>query len=585
LGALDWSWELLEPYEQAALAQLSVFEGGFSLDAAEVVIDLKPFDNAPFVMDVVESLVDKSLVNVTTPDLGGLSLETRRFGMLVSIQAYATAKLAGSDTLEKDSQGNPLVRADAYAATLERHGRCFAAMGTDEAIEALDGPGGLARMRFLTLELANLVAAAERARSGDVIFKTGAATYEIFSLQGPYERGVELLSRLLESERLSPIERSRLTGLRGRLRWRGWDQYGAREDLQAAWMLAHDQGDAWWATRWQGNLALLNMEQGQTRAARDAFLSVIERSHALGDVRTEHVNIGNLGVLDRNQGHLEDAQRRLSQAYATAQALGDRRGECFWLGQLAILDRHNGHVDQARQKYQRALRLAQRIGDRRREIFQRGNVANLDREQGHYNAARDGYLNVIELARQLGDLRSENINLGNLGSLDLMLNHLEAAAQSFERALILAQRLKDQRTESAWTGFLGALAVKRGELDTAREYLGSALSITERIDDKHFWAVWLGHLADIDRREGLLSDSSERFAKAEEILRAVNNRLALGKLLSHRGLLDLCVDNVVGACQALDEAQTIANDLRVTPESELAVALDLLRVTIQSHSA
>jgi len=57
-----WSWNLLETWEQSALAQASMFEGGFTLEAAEAVIDLELFDDAPFVMDVIESLVGKSLV-------------------------------------------------------------------------------------------------------------------------------------------------------------------------------------------------------------------------------------------------------------------------------------------------------------------------------------------------------------------------------------------------------------------------------------------------------------------------------------------------------------------------------------------
>src|SRR5262249_41315263 len=39
-GALEWSWKLLKRWEQDALAQCSVFRGGFGLDAAERVIDL-----------------------------------------------------------------------------------------------------------------------------------------------------------------------------------------------------------------------------------------------------------------------------------------------------------------------------------------------------------------------------------------------------------------------------------------------------------------------------------------------------------------------------------------------------------------
>ncbi len=73
---LDWSWDLLTGDEQAALAQLSVFEGGFTLEAAEAVLALKDL----WPMDAVQALVDKSLVQ---------SVSDERYDLLVSVQAYA----------------------------------------------------------------------------------------------------------------------------------------------------------------------------------------------------------------------------------------------------------------------------------------------------------------------------------------------------------------------------------------------------------------------------------------------------------------------------------------------------------------
>ena len=35
--AIDWSWQLLDEWERSALGQCSVFEGGFTLEAAEAV--------------------------------------------------------------------------------------------------------------------------------------------------------------------------------------------------------------------------------------------------------------------------------------------------------------------------------------------------------------------------------------------------------------------------------------------------------------------------------------------------------------------------------------------------------------------
>ncbi len=91
-GAIDWSWELLQGHEQLALAQLSVFRGGFTLEAAEAVIDLSTFAGAPWALDVLQALRDKSLVR--TWEAEGRPGELR-FGFFESIREYAMEKLSG----------------------------------------------------------------------------------------------------------------------------------------------------------------------------------------------------------------------------------------------------------------------------------------------------------------------------------------------------------------------------------------------------------------------------------------------------------------------------------------------------------
>ncbi len=89
-GTIDGSWDLLQGHEQLALAQLSVFGGGFTLEAAEAVISLTAFPKAPWALDVVQALRDKSLVR--TWEAAGLPGELR-FGLFESIRAYAAEKL------------------------------------------------------------------------------------------------------------------------------------------------------------------------------------------------------------------------------------------------------------------------------------------------------------------------------------------------------------------------------------------------------------------------------------------------------------------------------------------------------------
>jgi len=85
-AAIDWSYDLLEPREQLLLARLSVFSGGFTLDAAEQVCsadDLPP----PDVLDIVAELVEKSLVQMSDAD------DTARYRLLETVRQYAAERL------------------------------------------------------------------------------------------------------------------------------------------------------------------------------------------------------------------------------------------------------------------------------------------------------------------------------------------------------------------------------------------------------------------------------------------------------------------------------------------------------------
>src|SRR5207253_10945410 len=91
-AALDWSYELLSPAEQALFRRLGVFVGGFALDAVLEVCDA---DGLPGVdpLQAVESLAEKSLVRHT----GATGGNEPRFGMLETVRDYALEQLEASD--------------------------------------------------------------------------------------------------------------------------------------------------------------------------------------------------------------------------------------------------------------------------------------------------------------------------------------------------------------------------------------------------------------------------------------------------------------------------------------------------------
>ena len=88
--AMDWSYELLEPAEQTAFQRLAVFAGGFTLEAAEAVVD--PFGRLERdVVGMVGSLLDKSLLARSSNTTG-----EPRFFLLETVREYALERLAVS---------------------------------------------------------------------------------------------------------------------------------------------------------------------------------------------------------------------------------------------------------------------------------------------------------------------------------------------------------------------------------------------------------------------------------------------------------------------------------------------------------
>ncbi|APB00830.1 Non-specific serine/threonine protein kinase [Nocardia seriolae] len=83
-GAIRWSYDLCTAAEQALWEQLSVFSGGFDIDAAETVCEL----GAASLMEALTGLVDKSVVVLRFDG------EVARYSMLEPIRQFAADRLA-----------------------------------------------------------------------------------------------------------------------------------------------------------------------------------------------------------------------------------------------------------------------------------------------------------------------------------------------------------------------------------------------------------------------------------------------------------------------------------------------------------
>ena len=89
-GTVDWSYDLLSETERRVLCELSVFPGGWSLEAAEEVCSGDGVERGE-VLDLLSHLVDKSLVVVEDDGRG-----ERRYRYLETVRQYGRDRLLGS---------------------------------------------------------------------------------------------------------------------------------------------------------------------------------------------------------------------------------------------------------------------------------------------------------------------------------------------------------------------------------------------------------------------------------------------------------------------------------------------------------
>ena len=178
-STIAWSHDLLDPQVQRLFARLSVFSGGWTLEAAEATCG----DD----LDVIEglgSLVDASLVRRAELPNGML-----RFSMLETIREFATARLGTADRGERDA--------------LDRTHAAFFLDLAEEAERHLTSGDQVIWLATLDRELDNIRVALERAERTDSAERAGtglltvAAIWRYWSQRGRMAEGRAHLERLL----------------------------------------------------------------------------------------------------------------------------------------------------------------------------------------------------------------------------------------------------------------------------------------------------------------------------------------------------------------------------------------------------
>jgi predicted ATPase/class 3 adenylate cyclase/Tfp pilus assembly protein PilF len=491
-AVFDWSWDLLSLPERAALAQLSVFEGGFALEAVEAVLDLSPYADAPWPMDALQSLVQKSLVR---------PVADARFDLLVSVKEYAAEHL-GTELRYEGSGAAARLEAEA------RHGSYFARL--EERAATANG----------CVELDNLVAACRRAVArGDA--ETAARALELawqgLKLRGPFRTAVELASIVDRIEPARAVVAARVNVVAGEALQYCGKISDAKGRLEAALESARAVGDRTCECRALAQLGPLALQEGSVDAMRACLEAARAHADTLGERKLQGNTHNGLGQLNAIIGRPGEAREHYEQALLLAREARDRRLEGAVLANLAILYGSTGLPDKARSHAEAALVLARELGDRRVESNTLCNLGLLQFGEGRLAEAEDSLQSALIMARDMGHAHLEVVVLCNLGMVHERANDLAAAQSDLENALTTARELGLKRPEGQVLGYLGLVHARRAAFAEARRCLDAGEALLRTVSDLESLGILLAIRAEAQQLDGC-ADAARAALDAAEVV-------------------------------------------------------------------
>ncbi|HJL26385.1 MAG TPA: AAA family ATPase, partial [Polyangiaceae bacterium LLY-WYZ-15_(1-7)] len=367
-AAIVTSWELLRPWEQAALAQLSVFRAGFTLAAAEAVLALD--EGAPWPMDVIQRLVEHSLV---TRERRG-DLPEARFRLYDGVRAFATEQLA-----ERDPEGE----------TRRRHAEALLARAEANvnALATEDGPQAARRLDAEREDLEHFAREGETAEARGRFALVLAARAELGGGGRPREALEAAAADLPES---SPT-RVRLTISLGHALLASGALREATHRLSEAWERARELGERDAEARALAVLASALWRLGEVEASELHARDALSIARAEGHRRATSRALRALASARMHVGALREALELLEEARAVDRALGDEWALGETLDRLGAVRKFLHQDPRAQEAWNEALAAHQRTGNLRWEAVTRSYLAEL-----HVEAGEDG-----EAAREL----------------------------------------------------------------------------------------------------------------------------------------------------------------------------------------
>jgi predicted ATPase/DNA-binding SARP family transcriptional activator len=440
-STMDWSYELLSEKEQMLWQRLSVFAGGWTLEAAEKVCsDEAPTPPSPVltnrggnekvsspvvetgevprsgegdedlapaeIFDLLSQLVDKSIVLVEQKS------SEARYRMLETVRQYSHEKLIESGEL-KDHQ--------------HKHSEYFLKLA-ETARSELAGADQVRWLQQLEMAHDNFRAALEwmlKEQQAEASLRLCKELGMFWMMRSYFREGRDWLTRALQlPDKSASVTRAQ-------------------------------------ALYWSGALAY---SQGESKVAKEHLNESLAIHRQIGNKTGMASVLNGLGNLAREQeGNYPESKRLHEESLALYRELGDKRHIASVLNNLGLVALAQENYPEAQRLYEESLALHHDMGNKRGIAYALLNLGQVVQNQGDLHRAQGLYEESLAIRRELGDKRGMAYSLINLGNLALAENRIDQAHSHLYQSLRICQEIDEKRfVLYSLSGFAYALALMAG---------------------------------------------------------------------------------------------------------------------------
>ena len=437
-ATIEWSYNLLPEVEQNAFRRLAVFDGGFTLSAAEkVAVSPSNFPSSGFfLLDTLEALTNHNLVQVSEVE------GEPRFSVLGTIREYALERLAATGEEDEARKQHAVY----FLELAEKSHEGFRLYGTEQGawVDRLEQEQGNLRSALAwTIE-----------HQTELGLRLAVALGEFWDAQGAYDEGKAWLSQAL----------SRSEGKVELKSWRGW------------------------ALNWKGKLCRFQ----DSAATQDLAQESLDLFRELGNTcGVAHALCDLSEVLAYSPQNLQ-AVSLCQEGIALFRQMEDDEG-LAWAYTCYVKVCPSGLKVPEHETFlsivAEALRLNRKIGNQA-QVYRIMEIFGLsERFQRNYSSAQTIFEENLTQARLARDTLVIVANLDELGWVMLDQGKYEEAKEYLEEALEIWRSLGCKKLVARGLIWLCKCALSAGDESSVIETYNKSLTLMKELNDIGKWEV------------------------------------------------------------------------------------------------